>query len=121
MTFDFFHSKFFTGVAVVALVLIVLFLGKEFKKGYEINREIAALHREIVDMEAENRQSLELINYFKTTEYQERQARLLLNLQKPGELVVALPFQESQPLANESAREAGSSNLKMWWEYFFGR
>lgn len=106
--------------ATVALVLLVIFLGKELKKRYEINKEIENLQNEIASLENKNQETSELMNYFKTREFQERQARSLLNLQKPGEFAVALPFQETAASTNEGRKESRSSNLKKWWEYFFG-
>lgn len=115
------RTKFFARVGIAAVVLLLVFLGKELKKRYEINREIQNLQNEIASLENKNQETLELINYFKTREFQERQARSLLNLQKPGEFAVALPFQETVASANEGPGESRSFSLKKWWEYFFGR
>ena len=113
------RSKFFARIGAIALVLLLIFLGRELKKRYDISREIQSLQNEILSLEVKNQQTQELINYFKTREFQERQARSLLNLQKPGEFAAVLPFQDTAASADEGLNESQSSNLKKWWEYFF--
>lgn len=119
MSFEIFKSRFFMGTVAVALVLLVIFLGKELKKRYEIRKEIQNLQQEIASLETKNQETSQLINYFKTREFQERQARSLLNLQKPGEFVVALPFQEEEDNVGTELNKPLKSNLQKWWEYFF--
>ena len=119
MLSDIAKSKFFTKVGIAALFLILILLGKELKKRYEINHEIQNLRNEIANLDAKNQETLNLINYFKTREFQERQARTLLGLQKPGEFAVALPFQETAASGDETSQKSQSSNLKKWWGYFF--
>ncbi len=103
------------------LVVTVIYLSQELYKRYQINQEIAGLQREITRLEGKNKEILGLIDYFKTREYKERQARSLLNLQKPGEFAVALPpsTEESAPAATSGGKEAKESNLKQWRRYFF--
>ncbi len=114
-------SKFFIAVGLIALVMMGVFASRGFYKKKQIQREISSLQEEIGKLETKNEEVLDLINYFKTQEYKERQARSLLNLQKPGEFAVALPPQEEEePEAGpQSIRESGISNLQKWWEYFF--
>lgn len=102
--------------------MLIFFLVSELKKKYEINQEIRSLQREIVDLESKNQEIKELIQYFKTSEYRERQARSLLNLQKPGEFAVVLPPLPEENLAATSSRENSlEKNWKQWWNYFFGK
>ena len=86
-------SKFFSGGALLVLLLTVYLVGREVNKKYQIRREIQSLQTDIQEHQSKNEELLKLIDYLKTREYQERQARTLLNLQKPGEFAVALPPQ----------------------------
>lgn len=114
-------SKFFVFVGLLVLLFMSFLLVKEFQKKYRINKEIKSLEQEIASLEASNKDIADLIGYLRSPEYRERQARSLLNLQKPGEFAVALPPLEEETVTGEGqAREERRSNLSKWWEYFFG-
>ena len=121
MAFSFIKSKFFAVLGLAALLMLSVFLGRQLLENYQVRKEIAGLENEISKYESKNQEILGLINYLKTPEYRERQARSLLNLQKPGEFAVALPARNSE---DQSTGQAGKpepvSNLRKWWEYFFG-
>lgn len=122
MLFDLLKSKSFILIAVLLLVLVSVFLSKELKRKYEVSREIKKLEQDIAQFEQKNQDVLELINYLKTPEYRERQARSLLKLQKPGEFAVALPPTGEETLAQEKGGTgSGGSNFGKWWNYFFKR
>ena len=116
-----FRSRFFIVAGTIALLLFLVFLGRELNKKYQINKEVKNLEKEIAEIEARNEEIAQLIDYLNTPEYKERQARSLLNLQKPGEFAVALPLhpeeQEQGALDDQSKRQA--SNFQKWWNYFF--
>lgn len=105
------------------MVGMSVLLGRELVKKYQIDKEIKQLEREITALESKNKEINELIDYLKSAEYRERQARSLLNLQKPGEFAVALPNPEGQDQENVKLKESkdSRSNLEKWWEYFFGK
>lgn len=119
---NFLKSKLFLWGAVLALLFLTVSIGQKLYKKYLIEREISRLEEDIASLQAGNKNILELIDYFKTPEFRERQARSLLSLQKPGEFAVALPPRDDADPAG--GREAGTarekvSNLKLWWDYFF--
>lgn len=122
MTVGFLKSKFVLALSVIGLFFILYSLGQQLYKRYQILSEIARMRAEIASYQTKNDEMLKLINYFKTPEYQERQARSLLNLQKPGEFAVALPPSLAQEPAatGQTAGQKKSSNLQQWWDYFFG-
>ena len=100
------------------LLLTIFYLDRETYQKYQIDKEISRLQDEITVAEGKNKEILELINYYKTLEYKERQARPILGLQKPGEFAVALP-QKDEPAADNPAPVTPASNLRLWWNYFF--
>ncbi|MDP2918238.1 MAG: hypothetical protein Q8N68_01940, partial [bacterium] len=72
------------------------------------------------------------IAYFSTDAFREKMARQKLNLQRPGETVVALPVKKegekiilgSEDNYSESSENADDAenflaNGKKWWHYFF--
>lgn len=122
MLSDLVKSKSFILIAILLLALVSVVLSKELRRKYEVSREIKKLEQDIAQFEQKNQDVLELINYLKTPEYRERQARSLLKLQKPGEFAVALlPANEETPAQEEGGAKNGGSNFGKWWNYFFKR
>lgn len=111
-------SKFGLILGSGLLIITIFYLARETYLKRQIDNEVTALQDEIAAIEGKNKEILELINYYKTTEYRERQARSILGLQKPGEFVVALP-QKDNPAGDNATPEEPASNLRQWWEYFF--
>ena len=111
-------SKLGLWVTLGLLLTTIFFLARETYQKYVIDNEVKNLQTEIFAVEGKNKEILELINYYKTTEYKERQARSILGLAKPGEFVVALPPKDEGQTKGESSAKP-ESNLKQWWNYFF--
>lgn len=114
-------SRFLKIGLLVLLLLMLVLLGKQIRKRLEIRQEIRALEDQIREFEAKNQEFGELISYLQTPEFRERQARSLLNLQKPGEFAVALPGDPEAAQASGPADAGQKSNLIQWWDYFFAR
>ncbi|MBL7155215.1 MAG: septum formation initiator family protein [Candidatus Portnoybacteria bacterium] len=118
-------SKVFLFFIVLALIGLVISLGQESYRKYQLTKEINSLKSEIERLEGKNQQMADLMEYFQEGSYLEKEARLKLNLKKPGEKVVVI----SQPAAAEVDKrivaEAESevsnetTNFWKWWEYFF--
>lgn len=113
--------------AAIAVVVIVLLLGsalsKEIYREYKIKKEIETLKSEIGSMEKDNYELSQLLDYYKTNEYKEAEARKRLNLKAEGEQVVMIDEKkasvEEVKAAEEAAQQAGVSNPTKWWNYFF--
>jgi cell division protein FtsB len=136
-------SKVFLFFISLALIALVISVGQESYRKHQLTQEINRLKLEIERIEGRNEQLVNLMEYFQEESSLEKEARLKLNLKKPGEKVVILP----QPSADESSidrvntetvgsgslvarssRETADrlSNLSTeianywkWWEYFF--
>ena len=126
MANSFIKTKFFVVAGTMALFLSLSFLGRELYKKYQIRQDVRNLEAQAAKIEGQNQGLLELINYLKTPEYKERQARAVLNLQKPGEIAVALPGTGNtekfrDPLGDEQEATGEISNFKKWWNYFFAK
>ena len=117
-------SRFFIWGGVLLLVLIVFALGKAALRKHDIQTEIDGLAESIESLETENTELDGLIDYFQTTDFQEREAREKLGLKQPGETVVAIASNdlEDTPVflsEDEETEDAEASNPRKWWNYFF--
>jgi len=125
-------SKLSLLASVVLLVLISVALGKVIYRRYLIEQEIGAMREEIEKAEGKNKELSDLIAYFSTDAFREKMARQKLNLQRPGETVVALPVKKegekiilgseddsSENRARSEDAENFLANAKKWWHYFF--
>ena len=114
-------SKFFIITGSILLIVFLSFLGRQIYQKYEIDREIRGFEAEVARLQSQNQDLTGLLEYFKTSAYKERQARLLLNLKKPGEFAVALPAREEDGGAELGPKTAETfgSNFQKWSEYFF--
>jgi len=109
---------------LIGSVLIVVFLGtglgKEFYRDYQIKKEIDSLQNDINILEKDNYKLSQLIEYYKTDEYKEAEARERFSLKKDGESVVIV---KSGPrvLGDFDIMEENKNlpNYMKWWNYFF--
>ncbi len=118
MTFlGFLKTRFATWVLLPVFLIALVGFGRVYLQKRTIDREIAKLQHQADEIEKDNIQLSELIKYFNTPQYQEKQAREKLNLKKEGEYVVSLPDSTSGEKPEHPA--ATSSPIKDWFKYFF--
>lgn len=116
---------FLAGLAV--LVLIGTSLGKEFYRKRQIQKEIDGLQAQIGQLGQQNGDMQNLISYLSSTDFQEKEAREKLNLQKSDEKMIVLrkdvaaPNSQPQNIASnpQVPVEDNSANWQKWWKYFF--
>lgn len=113
-----FYSKIF----LIILALILLFTGvvefRQWQVRRQVDNEIANLKKEEQNLKQSNQQLEQSINFLSTPEYQEKLARLQLNLKKDGEVVVDFP--QNQTIASNIPEQVkADSNLYNWWQYIF--
>ena len=121
-----FSFKLFLVISIAAIVFLGVSLGKEFYRGYQIQREIESLKKDIESFRKSNYELSKLIEYYKTDEYKEVQARERLNLKKDGEKIIVikpiLEDQEKEEVKKDvGAEKENAPNYKKWWNYFFGK
>ncbi len=121
-------SKLFLFLMSLALIVLGVNLIQETYKKYHLSKEIEQLRAEAERLETGNDQLAELMEYLKQEAYLEKEARIKLNLKRPGEKVVIVP--EGAPLPEELKEEGPpepalvfqtepKANYWKWWEYFF--
>lgn len=109
----------FVNAAVLAIVLYGL--GGEYLRSRVMSKEITKLESEAAALTAKNAESLAANQAGSTQAELEREARLKLNLRKPGEEVVIVrgdPAATERVLVADDARGTASNAVK-WWRYFF--
>lgn len=116
----------------VWLVIGIVILGLVLSAFIRITLQKAAIQRQIDELKAEkeklesnNNDLAGLLDYFASESYKEREMRLKLNMQKPGERVVIISRPEDktgQDISSESGESSSvSSGFKKWWNYFLGK
>jgi len=116
------YSKPFLVFLVIILILVVIVLGQESYHYFRTSQQIKGLKNKIEELKTSNEELAGLEEYFKSEEFLEKEARLKLNLTKPGEKLIIIKqieedleeFEQEQGLAKEI------SNIQKWWQYFFG-
>ena len=123
-------------IIIVCLVLIFFLsvnLAKEVVNRHQINETIKQYEAEVVKLEKENQETGELIESWETGRPLEKEARLKLGLQKPGENTILILRDENQPAENTiidpnsevygtvvvADSQKNASNFKNWWQFFF--
>jgi cell division protein FtsB len=84
---------------------------------YEIKKEINSLQVQLEDLEDKTSKMDKLISYLKTDEYIEKQARLELNLSRPGEKQINLVNLDDS--GGDSLSTDKRPNVEKWFNYFF--
>lgn len=130
----FLSSKIFLFLAVFILIYLIINLGRESYRKYQLTKEIDSLKTEIERLEGSNQQMANLMDYFKEDSFLEKEARLKLNLKKPEEKVIIISdyFDSKTDLdaSTNNSNNTGtemfsgdtneeSSNYWKWWEHFF--
>ena len=119
-------SRLFLMAGLAAIIMIALALAEETYKRYQIQQEVAELKDQAEEIEGDNQHLKGLIKYFETTEYQEKEAKEKLSLQKEGEQVILIKEKSPEPKSSTSnnstktaPKEDTRTNPQKWWDYFF--
>ena len=119
-------SRLFLLAGLAAIIMIALALVEETYKRYQIQQEIDELKTQADSMEGDNQYLKGLTKYFQTSEYQEKEAKEKLSMQKSDEKVILV--KETPPDPKESSpnyvpkippKEDERTNPQRWWDYFF--
>ena len=113
-------QRFLAIIGLVFLVAIIFPLARTYSQRRLVEKEISDVKSQISEFENQNQQLKDLIAYLQSDQSLEEQARLNLNLKKPGEAVVVIEGKSSRTMAPQvTASSTESSNLAKWWQYFF--
>ncbi len=117
------RSRSLAILLVLGISILTVSLTKEVVRKVQIQRQIQDLENEIATLEQHNQELNTLLAYFNSSSFQEKEAKVKLNLTAPGETVVVLPENESatddEVTSVAVAASAPVSNLQKWFIYFF--
>lgn len=128
----FMKSQLLLFLALVVLVVVSIWpLTKNYRQKMLIDREIATLKAEIAKAQSQNSDFKKIITYLESDQFAEEQARLNLNLKKPGENVVSLKDAEVTELSDQDKSKTEAVvelkapfsvriSVNRWLDYFFG-
>lgn len=119
--YRFFSSqRFLAIIGLVFLVVIIFPLARAYSQRRLVETEIEEAKKQISDYENQNQQLKELALYLQSDQSLEEQARLNLNLKKPGEAVVVIDETQKNVVQIEATSTLDqASNLVKWWRYYF--
>ena len=123
-------SKFFMLFCLAVLVFFVFNLASEVINRRDLQQEIKELETDINNLAGRNQELGGLIEYYKTMDFVETEARTKLNLRKPDEHIIIVPpalTDKSKPGETDSRRQTvvltkqnqQTANIVKWWNYFF--
>lgn len=106
-----------------ALVFVISAMVRETQRRNAVASEIHAMESEIAKLEQQRARVSDLLKQAETPDFLEREARLRLGLQKPGETVLIVPEGAGRATATagetQGASVAPSSNAAKWWQRMF--
>lgn len=114
-------SKFIILIFFILLILVGLAIYREKSGQKRAVKSVSALEEEISKLESKNTELSELINYLKSDDFVEKEAREKLNMQRPGEQVVLISKNETERTEINGVSDVQEKkNWQLWLEYFFG-
>lgn len=119
-------TRAFTVMVGLGIVVLGVALTKEIIRKIQIHRQIEALEEEIVSLEAHNSELNQMIQYFNSSSFQEKEARTKLGLSAVGETMVVLPetngtaVDQTGKLTDSRSTDSDErSTIQKWQDYFF--
>ena len=119
------QKRFSSTTTIVVLFIVFLLITwaviNNSIKQKNIVLQTEMLDKEIEELQQQNLELTDLIDYFSSTEYVEKEAREKLNLVKPGEKVVIITHRDKNIIDANNSEEKEQKNFPIirWWKYFF--
>lgn len=117
----FWESKWSLIIIILIFIITAYSTFKVTIHKKEVGQEIKLLELKANQIERENLDLENLIQYLGSYDFIERESRLKLGLQKPGEEVVVILDNQTGLDQSESIKpkEEQKANYLKWWQYFF--
>ncbi len=117
---DLIFSKFSLILFVILFITILFGLAKGTIKNHKVNSEVSELQEDITQLETQNQEFAQMIEYLKTDSFIEQEAKLKLGYKKPGENLVIIPQEQiDEEVIGNNNNYKKMSNPAKWWIYFF--
>ena len=117
-----FGNPWFLAANLVVLGFVGWSYLREASHGSDVDQQLNDLKRQAAALDAKNRDDQALLNKVGTKSFVDRQARLSLGYQNPGEKEIYLTNgqgQASSSLSSGTPNNAELSNPQKWLRYFF--
>ncbi|MFA7244863.1 MAG: septum formation initiator family protein [Candidatus Magasanikbacteria bacterium] len=117
----FFSSRLFLFILFGITLLVALGYARAYYQAYKINQEIKSLQNEVNSLKQKKIKTIDLLKYVSSSSYVEDQARIELNMKKPGENVLFLNNSlDEKNEGNVDNSESGQfiANPVKWFYYF---
>lgn len=128
-----FNRQLFVTILLLGLLVLLSFpLTKNWRQKQSIDAEIRGLETQAAELEGKNSNLKQVLDYMKSEQFVEEEARTKLNYKKPGESVVVIEgrpdatsktnsiFFDVPPVPSSATVSAASRNISHWLDYFFG-
>lgn len=110
-------------VLFIVVGYLIFIFSRSLWRNWEINRELVDLETRIEDLTIRQDYLTNLISYYNTQSFAEKEARSKLGLKKEGETVLALPrkgtVEKKGEQIEENAKAPERTNAAKWWKFFF--
>lgn len=113
-------KNFFIILGFSIFAYTIYISGKSFLRFQRINQEINRIQAEVAELEEKNLQLKNLIVYFQSQSYKEKELRERLGYRKPGEKVIYILEKEEEQISQlKKEEEKKKTNWQLWIEYLF--
>ena len=114
------NQRFLAIIGLIFLLLIIFPLARTYTQRRLVEAEIDGVKKEINDFQSTNQEMRDMITYLQSDQSLESQARLNLNLKKPGEKVIVIEEAKNATTTDDlSSINSSGNNFVKWWHYFF--
>jgi len=117
------RSRYMIAIDLLAVGFVGWSLANEVAQGNKVSSELNDLQAKIAAAQKQNTDYGDILSKLGSPGFVDKEARLKLGYQKPGEQVMLLEDASAPALAPVSADDAdvsGLSDPQKWWRYFFG-
>ncbi len=107
----------------LAVIAVLLYTGaKTYLENRAVNREISRLKEQAATFESQNQELRQAQERTLSNNFFEKEARVKLNLQKPGETAVFIERSDNSTVVNAQDFTSDPwANAYCWWRMFFAQ
>ncbi len=116
------RSRIVLAINLVLVGFVGWSLAGEIAQGNKVSSDLSDLKAKIAGLQKQNQDYSDVFSRIDSPGFVDKEARLKLGYQKPGEQVLLLKDAVTAPLSPVSDDNGGSGlgNPQKWWRYFFG-
>lgn len=114
------RSKLMLSINLLVIGFIGWSLAGEVSHGNKVANDLSDLRNKIEEVEGKNKDYSEVLLKIDTPGFVDREARIKLGYQKPGEQVLMFKDVAANPIKTAVGdNDSSLTNPQKWWRYFF--